>query len=97
MSGRGSMGLTEAEVCRAEKRMQERMRTQPRAVSARYDRRAARIVIELSNGLELGVPVNLAEGLAGAKPTELAEIEISPTGFGLHWPRLDVDCICPGS
>lgn len=90
------MVLTEAEVRRAEKRMQERMHAQPRAVSARYDRRAARIVIGLSNGLELGVPVVLAEGLAGARPAELAEIEISATGLGLHWPRLDADLYLPG-
>jgi Protein of unknown function (DUF2442) len=95
MRGKRSMALTEAEVRQAEMRVQERVRTQLKAVSARYDRRAARIAIELSNGLELGVPIALAEGLAGAKPAELAEIEISPTGFGLHWPQLDADLYLP--
>jgi hypothetical protein len=51
--------------------------------------------VGLSNGLELGVPVNLAQGLAGAKPSELSEIEISLTGLGLHWPRLDADLYLP--
>jgi len=49
----------------------------------------------LSNGLELGVPVDLAQGLAGAKPAALAAIEISATGLGLHWPKLDADLYLP--
>ncbi|MGH8227255.1 MAG: DUF2442 domain-containing protein [Steroidobacteraceae bacterium] len=90
------MALTEADVRQAEKRMRERLNEQPHAVSARHDRRTARIVVGLSNGLELGVPVDLAQGLAGARPSDLAEIEISPTGLGLHWPRLDADLYLPG-
>ena len=89
------MGLTDIDVRRAEKRMQARRKGQPRATSARFDRRGARIVVGLSNGLDVGVPVNLAQGLAGAKATDLADIEISPTGLGLHWPRLDADLYLP--
>ena len=89
------MTLTDADVKKAEKRMQARMQAQPRAVSARYDRRGARIVISLSNGLDLGVPVALAQGLAGAKASELSAVEISPTGLGLHWPKLDADLYLP--
>ncbi|MGH8137363.1 MAG: DUF2442 domain-containing protein [Steroidobacteraceae bacterium] len=89
------MSLTDADIRRAEKRMQARLKGQPRATSAHYDRRGARIVVGLSNGLELGVPVNLAQGLAGAKPADLSAIEISPTGLGLHWPRLDADLYLP--
>jgi hypothetical protein len=66
-----------------------------RAVSARYDRHGARIVVTLSNGLDLGVPVALAQGLAGAKSSELTTIEITPTGLGLHWPKLDADLYLP--
>ena len=89
------MTLTEAEIRQAEKRMQARLRGQPRATSARYDRRGERIVVSLSNGLDLGVPVGLAQGLAGAKSSDLSKIEISPTGLGLHWPRLDADLYLP--
>jgi len=89
------MTLTNTEVRQAEKRMQARLQGQPHATSARYDRREARIVVRLSNGLELGVPVDLAQGLAGAKASDLSKIEISPTGLGLHWPRLDADLYLP--
>jgi hypothetical protein len=89
------MTLTDADVRQAEKRMQARLKAQTRATSAHYDRRGARVVVILSNGLELGVPVDLAQGLAGAKASDLANIEISPTGLGLHWPRLDADLYLP--
>ena len=37
----------------------------------------------------------LAEGLAGAAPDDLAEIEVGPAGLGLRWPRLDADLHVP--
>lgn len=89
------MTVTDADVRKAEKRMQARMQAQRRAVSARYDRPRARIVVSLSNGLDLGVPVELAQGLAGARASELSTIEITPTGLGLHWPKLDADLHLP--
>jgi hypothetical protein len=61
----------------------------------KYRRPRARIVVSLSNGLDLGVPVELAQGLAGAKASELAAIEVTPTGLGLHWPKLDADLYLP--
>jgi hypothetical protein len=89
------MTLTDAEVRQAEKRTQARLKEQPRAIFARYDRRGSRIVVGLNNGLEIGIPVGLAQGLAGAKASDLADIEITPTGLGLHWPRLDADLYLP--
>jgi hypothetical protein len=68
----------------------------PRAVAVRYDRRRSRIVVDLSNGLELAFPPHLAEGLDKASPAELSRIDISPTGLGLHWPKLDADLYLPG-
>ena len=66
-----------------------------RAASACYERRRDRIVVVLSNGLELAFPPEIAEGLAGAKPADLSRIEITPTGLGLHWRRLDADLYLP--
>jgi hypothetical protein len=86
---------SDAAVRQAEQRMRERIETSPRAIAARYDRRVARITVSLSNGLELAFPRRLAEGLADAKPADLAIIEITPTGLGLHWPKLDADLYLP--
>jgi hypothetical protein len=37
----------------------------------------------------------LAQGLENATPAELAMIEISPMGDGLHWPAIDADLYVP--
>lgn len=89
------MAVTEQELAQAEARS-EKQRQAGHAVTARYDRRASRIVVGLNTGLELAFPPALAEGLAGAAPEELAEIEISPAGLGSHWPKLDADLYIPG-
>jgi len=67
----------------------------PKAVSARYDRRRRRIVIGLSSNVEVGFSPRDAQGLERARPSQLEEIEISPSGFGLHFPRLDADLYLP--
>lgn len=67
----------------------------PRAVSARYDRENGRIVIRLSSDLDLSFPAHDAQGLERATPSELQDIEISPSGFGIHFPRLDADLYLP--
>ena len=68
---------------------------EPRARSARYDRRANRIVVELGNGASFVFPPELAQGLAGASPEELASVEVTPSGSGLRWPSLDADFSLP--
>lgn len=88
------MAMTDHEFEQAEGRM-ERLRRAGYAVAARYDRRRSRVLVSLNTGVEIAFPADLAEGLAGASPDDLAEIEISPAGLGLHWPRLDVDVYVP--
>jgi hypothetical protein len=70
-------------------------RIEPRARSARYDRRTNRIVVELRNGATFMFPTELAEGLAGGSPKELAEVRVTPSGAGLRWPSLDADLSLP--
>jgi hypothetical protein len=88
------MAIDERGFRRAEARMRD-LRTAGRAVAARYDRRAARVIVRLDTGIELAFPPHLAEGLSSAAPADLAAIEISPSGLGLHWPRLDADLYLP--
>ncbi len=89
------MAITDDDRRAAEAWMQAEGSRHPKAVAARYDRRVGRIVVGLDNGLELMFPPHLAQGLEHAKPAELAEIEISPSGMGLHWPALDADLSVP--
>lgn len=69
--------------------------TLPRAVSAHYDRRIGRILIRLSTGLDIAFSPHDAEGLENATPAQLDPVEISPSGFGIHFPKLDADLYLP--
>ena len=89
-----TLGFWYAATMRAEKRMAA-LRENGFAVSARYDHRTARIVVNLNTGVQIAFPTRLAEGLAGASAVDLGEIEISPAGLGLHWPKLDADVYVP--
>ncbi|SDM25892.1 Protein of unknown function [Oryzisolibacter propanilivorax] len=66
------------------------------ATAARYDARHKRVVVELANGSQFAFPPALAQGLEHARAADLAEIEITPLGTGLHWPRLDADLSVEG-
>jgi hypothetical protein len=85
-----------AQVEAAQARGQVEQATALRAVSARYDSRKKCIVIGFENGAFFSFPPELAQGLADARPSELAGIEISPQGIGLHWPKLDADLTVEG-
>jgi Protein of unknown function (DUF2442) len=67
-----------------------------KAIAARYDRKSGRIVVDLSSRLSVSFSPRDAQGLERAKPSQLDEIEISPSGFGIHFPKLDADIYVPG-
>jgi hypothetical protein len=49
----------------------------------------------LSGGVEVSFDPSRAEGLANAKSEDLAVIELTPFGTGLHFPKLDADIHVP--
>jgi len=67
----------------------------PRAVSARYDRETVRVVIRLNSNLDVSFSPNDAQWLEKASPSQLDEIEISPSGFDIRFPKLDADLYLP--
>jgi hypothetical protein len=72
-----------------------RLTKTPTAISARFDRRTGRVVIELSTGVGIAFKPHSAQGLEKATANDLAGIEISPSGLGLHFPALDADLYLP--
>jgi len=80
---------------RANRRAKEAEASYPRAVRARYDSKRGQIVVHLSSRLDVAFSPRDAEGLEGATPTQLEPIEISPSGFGIHFPKLDADLYLP--
>lgn len=87
--------LTDAAIDAASARGRAIRESLPHAAAARYDAKSGRIMVDLVNGATFAFPPHLAQGLEEATPDELAEIEISGAGYGLHWPRLDVDLAVP--
>jgi hypothetical protein len=79
----------------ANQRANELESSMPRAVGARYDRASRRVVIHLSSKLDVSFSPRDTQGLEHAKPSQLETIEISPSGFGIHFPKLDADLYLP--
>jgi hypothetical protein len=79
----------------ANQRAKELKASVPKAVSARYDRKNKSIEIRLSSNLKVSFSPRDAQGLEAATPSQLQEIEISPSGFGIHFPKLDADLYLP--
>lgn len=86
---------SDSQLAQAEARGRELLESEPRAVAARYDVRNGRVVVDLSNGATFAFPPALAQDLDGASAVELADVQISGAGFGLHWPGLDADLSLP--
>lgn len=87
--------LTERDIRAARERGRKLREETSWAVGARYDRRTSRIVVAMANSLEFSFAADQAQGLEDASAAELSEIEISPSGLGLHWPKLDADLYVP--
>lgn len=67
----------------------------PRALAAYYFPNEKALGVEFDNGVKLSVPVRLIQGLENADDAQLATIEISPAGWGLHFPAIDADVYVP--
>jgi hypothetical protein len=79
----------------AEARGREMLRTEPRAISASYDRTTGRVSIELVSGCTFAFPAQQVQDLNGAGDDDLAAVEVDGAGFNLHWPSLDADLYVP--
>ncbi|MGH9769264.1 MAG: DUF2442 domain-containing protein [Blastocatellia bacterium] len=91
----GKWSYTEEEFERmfeeADRRGKESLKHEIQARAASYDRASDRLVIDLKNGATFIVPCDLIQGLRGANPDDIAEVELGPRGASLHWEKLDQD------
>ncbi len=72
-----------------------RLPDEPRAIGIEYRPGLDLFIVTLSNGERLVLQRELLEGLQSATRRQLANVEITPQGSGLHWPDLDVDLYVP--
>lgn len=89
------MDISDREFNTANRRGAVRKASFPAAVSVRFDRRTSRLVVALASGLQLSFLPRDAEGLEHAQPEDLVGPEISPSGLGIHFPKLDADIYLP--
>jgi hypothetical protein len=54
------------------------------------------IIVYLSDGRSLSVPIIWFPRLAGASPTQREEYELLGDGEGIHWPQVDEDISVAG-
>ncbi|HEX4321296.1 MAG TPA: DUF2442 domain-containing protein [Acidobacteriaceae bacterium] len=87
--------VSETEFADANLRADERQRRTPRIVQAKYDRRSRCIVLVLDTRVRLAFSPRDAQGLEDATPDQLSDIEISPSGLGIHFPATDADLYLP--
>ena len=86
----------EREIAEARRAAAEAAAKEPRATTAHYDAGRHEVVIEFVDGARLAIPANNIQGLEEARPEDLAQVEVTPSGSGIHWEALDVDMSVPG-
>lgn len=87
--------MERSEFEQANVRARERQASGPRVVAARYDRRLGRVVLSLSSKVDVMFAPGDVEGLEKATLAELERVEVSPSGLGIHFPKLDADLYVP--
>jgi hypothetical protein len=80
-----------AQIPGARRRARRKLRTEPHASRASFDKGQRTLHVELTNGAAFEVPIGLVPSLAAASDKELAEVEFGPAGAGLRWESLDID------
>jgi len=87
--------ISHKEFLAATRRAKRKQATTPMAVAVHYNKKANRVVISLSTKVEVMFNPADVEGLEDATPSQLAHIEITPSGFGLYFPQVDADIDVP--
>lgn len=89
--------LTEADVLAQIEAAEHQPRTEePTAESIAFRPESRRFNLELTNGTSVGFDADSLWELKGASPENLAEVEVSPSGSAISWPKLDMDVSVAG-
>ncbi len=83
-------------VPRARGRARRALDREPHAAAVRYHRAGRRLLVHLTNGAALIIPIQLVRSLRDARDEDLGDVSVGPAGLGLHWERLDEDLSIAG-
>jgi len=87
--------VTRQEFDKAAGRASRRRAPYPLATAVRYDRDLGYVVVSFGAELDLAIAPGNVAVLAQATAEELAFIEISPSGLGLRFPKLETELYLP--
>lgn len=93
MATKSISNITDADFQKSNEAGRRLLARGPLAIAAEYANR--RIRVKLGNGCFFEFPVDHAQGLQGAKASDLKIIEIQALGLALHWPKLGTDLHVP--
>lgn len=91
VAGQMNVDISRAEFDLAVQMAAERRASTPHAVSAIYDDGRGVVIVGLSTGATLEFEPARILGMAAPSPADFSEIEISPSGYGLHFSHCDGD------
>jgi hypothetical protein len=66
-----------------------------RAKSVAYDAAARRVVVGLTNGIQVSFPLAVFSAVVNASGEALHRVTLSPSGSGLEWDELDAHYSIP--
>jgi hypothetical protein len=68
---------------------EEHARLWQQVLAVRYDRKSELIVLDLSNGAQLGVPASKLQGVAEGSELECSDVVILGPNMAIEFPKLD--------
>ena len=83
------------EINLAKKAGKKAYRTEPRAISVKYNKRTGRVIVDLNTGISFMFPAILAEELNNVSKAKLSNVKILADGFAIYWEDLDVALSVP--
>lgn len=85
----------EQQIKRAQAAGREKLHRGPLALDVRFFDETHELLLTLTSGEELRLPIDQLQGLSGASGEALRNVEIVSHGLGLHWEELDADLLVP--
>jgi Protein of unknown function (DUF2442) len=71
------------------------LQSEPRAKTVEYIQRLNMLIVQLSNGRRLLLPIEELQGLQGATHKQIKNCKLVGRGTGITWPDLDADLYVP--
>ena len=88
------MPISHEQVKAAEERGR-RVQREYAATEAHYDRATGRVVVSFPTDIQISFLPKKVQGLSEATERDLQQIELSPSGLSLHFPKVDADVYIP--